>query len=136
MLHNRSVPRATVIPQLAYPDVAAAAEWLCTAFGFTVRLRIANHRAQLNVGDGAIVITEQRHGHPTPGHSLMIRVEGADAYYARATRAGARTISPPTDYPYGERQCTVEDLAGHLWTFSQSIADVDPRDWDGEPVEL
>ncbi len=27
-------------------------------FGFTVRLRIANHRAQLNVGDSAVVVTE------------------------------------------------------------------------------
>jgi hypothetical protein len=40
-------------------------------------------------------------------------------------------VQPPTDFPYGERQYTVEDLAGHRWTFTQSIADVDPRDWGG-----
>jgi uncharacterized glyoxalase superfamily protein PhnB len=44
-------------------------------------------------------------------------------------------VSPPTDYPYGERQCTVEDLGGHHWTFSQSIADVDPADWGGVLVD-
>jgi len=40
-------------------------------------------------------------------------------------------ISPPTDYPYGERQYSVEDIGGHLWTFSQTIADVDPNVWGG-----
>ena len=29
----------------------------------------------------------------------------------------------------GERQYSVLDLEGHLWTFTQSVADVDPRDW-------
>ena len=60
MLANRSIPASTVIPELAYANVADACDWLCRAFGFTLRLRIANHRAQLNVGDGAIVVTEQR----------------------------------------------------------------------------
>jgi len=36
---NRSVPAATVIPELAYADVVEASDWLCNAFGFTVRLR-------------------------------------------------------------------------------------------------
>jgi hypothetical protein len=31
--------------------------------------------------------------------------------------------------PFGERVYTVEDLAGHRWTFSQSIADVAPEQW-------
>ena len=58
MLSNRSIPRATVIPVLAYKDVNQAAAWLCDAFGFTVRLRIANHRVQMNVGDGAVIVRE------------------------------------------------------------------------------
>ena len=61
----------------------------------------------------------------------MVRVEDADAHHERAVAAGARIVQPPTDYPYGERQYTAEDLAGHRWTFSQSLADVDPADWGG-----
>jgi uncharacterized glyoxalase superfamily protein PhnB len=38
---------------------------------------------------------------------------------------------PPADYPYGERQYTAIDPAGHTWTFSQTIKDVDPADWGG-----
>jgi uncharacterized glyoxalase superfamily protein PhnB len=45
-------------------------------------------------------------------------------------------VREPADHPYGERQYNVEDLAGHVWTFTQSIADADPRDWGGEPGQL
>jgi uncharacterized glyoxalase superfamily protein PhnB len=32
----------------------------------------------------------------------------------------------PTDFEYGERQYEAVDLAGHRWTFTETIADVDP----------
>ncbi|MGH9341367.1 MAG: hypothetical protein ACRD1R_17715 [Acidobacteriota bacterium] len=35
-------------------------------------------------------------------------------------------VQPPTDMPFGERQYTVQDYAGHWWTFSQDIADLPP----------
>jgi uncharacterized glyoxalase superfamily protein PhnB len=130
MIENRSVPAPTVIPVLAYEDPTEAAEWLCAAFGFEVRLRIANHRVQLVVGDGAVIATDGG-GSGGAGHSVLVRVENAGAHHDRAAAAGAHILHPPTDYPYGERQYTAEDLGGHRWTFSQSIADVDPTDWGG-----
>ena len=139
MRPNRSMPSSTVIPQLAYPDVGEATAWLCAAFGFTVRLQIGNHRAQLNVGDGAVVLTEwRREGHRDAelAHAVMVRVEDVDAHHDRARQHGARVLSPPADYPYGERQYSAEDLAGHRWHFSQSIDDVDPTAWGGTPVAL
>ena len=47
MRENRSVPRSCVIPVLAYPDVAAASDWLCAAFGFRERLRIGERVAEM-----------------------------------------------------------------------------------------
>lgn len=129
MLTNRSMPDSTVIPELAYPDVAAAVEWLCKAFGFTVRLRIGNHRAQLNAGDGAIVVREGTTG----DDRVMIRVEDADEHCATAEKNGARIVLRPTTHPFGERQYTAEDLAGRQWVFSQSVADVAPEEWGGTP---
>ena len=132
MHYNRSIPAATVIPELAYRDVAEAAGWLCEAFGFEERLRIANHRVQLAVGAGAVVVTEAGPTvHSDPTHAVMVRVEDVDRHHARAVQHGARVVRPPTDYPYGERQYTVVDPGGHVWTFSQTIADVDPADWGG-----
>lgn len=126
-----------MIPELAYPDLGKAIEWLCEAFGFTLRLRIANHRAQMNVGDGALVLTELPEGQRCDiGHSVMVRVENVDEHCARAIEHGARIVRPPADYPYGERQYAVEDFAGRVWKFSQTIADVDPAAWGGTPGNL
>ncbi len=141
MIANRSVPSAPIIPVLAYADVAEATDWLCNAFGFRVRLRIAEHRAQLLFGDGAVIVTDLggAQGEPRVGfqgprsaahtHSVHARVEDADGHHERAAKHGARILHPPTDYPYGERQYSGEDLGGHRWTFSQSVADVDPTSW-------
>jgi hypothetical protein len=41
LIANRSIPAATVIPVLIYPDVRNAVDWLCAAFGFAERVRIA-----------------------------------------------------------------------------------------------
>ncbi len=32
------------------------------------------------------------------------------------------------------RQYEAEDLAGHRWTFSETLADVAPEEWGGESV--
>jgi uncharacterized glyoxalase superfamily protein PhnB len=64
-------------------------------------------------------------------HSVLVRVEDADEHHARARAAGAAITSPPTTFPFGERQYSAQDPFGHRWTFSQSVADVDPREWGG-----
>jgi uncharacterized glyoxalase superfamily protein PhnB len=132
LLANRSMPPSTVIPVLGYPDVGEAVDWLCETFGFTERWRAGNHRAQLAVGDGAVVVTKQGADQPgSPNHSVMVRVEDVAGHHERARERGARILHPPTDYPYGERQYSVEDLGGHHWSFSQSIVDVAPEEWGG-----
>jgi uncharacterized glyoxalase superfamily protein PhnB len=140
MLLNRSIPRATVIPVIAYPDVNEAAAWLCNAFGFTVRVRIGSHRVQLNVGDGAVIVREMRVNENNAalgiGYSVIIRVEDADGHCNRARNHGARITQEPVTFPYGERQYNADDFAGHSWTFSQSVADVHPDEWGGTAEPL
>lgn len=133
MLLNRSVPPCTVIPVLIYPDPSGAAEWLSRAFGFTVRLRIANHRIQMRAGDGCFTIAE---GDVVPNHShiIQVRVEDALAHCERARRHGAIILTEPTDHMYGERQYNAQDFHGHRWDFTQTIADVEPESWGGTSV--
>jgi len=133
MLSNRSMPPAIVIPELAYPNIGEAITWLCDAFGFNLRIRIGDHRAQLNVGNGGVVVLIETAAQVGLRSSLMVRVENADKHYAQAQRYGLRIIRAPADYPYGERQYNAEDFVGHRWCFSQSVTDVDPRDWGGTP---
>jgi uncharacterized glyoxalase superfamily protein PhnB len=64
----------------------------------------------------------------------MVRVADARVHCERARKHGARIVAEPEDFPYGERQYTAEDLAGHQWTFSQTIADVAPEEWGGISV--
>ena len=90
MKANRSIPPATVIPVLIYPDVRAAVSFLEEAFGFTERLQIGeDHRSQLTFGDGALIVGDVRHGRvpPRPGeatHDVMLRVDDARAHCERA----------------------------------------------------
>jgi uncharacterized glyoxalase superfamily protein PhnB len=139
---NRSVPSATVVPVLIYPDVRAAVEWLHEAFGFAERVRIGEaHRAQLRVGDsGAVIVADVRHDQRAPRsgevtHLVMVRVEDAAAHCAHARLHGARIVMEPTDFEYGERQYVAEDLAGHRWTFSETLTDVAPEAWGGTTIQ-
>jgi uncharacterized glyoxalase superfamily protein PhnB len=134
---NRSIPDATVIPVLVYPDVREAVDWLCSAFGFVERLFIGeNHRAQLSFGDGALIVADVRGERVPPHrgeatHSVMLRVEDARAHCERARAGGAVILGEPTDHMFGERQYNAEDPWGHRWTFTQTLADVAPEEWGG-----
>jgi uncharacterized glyoxalase superfamily protein PhnB len=83
---------------------------------------------------GAIVVSE-RNSPDAPlgsGHSLMVRVEGIEAHLSRARRHGAKIVGDLEDFPYGERQYARLDPAGHSWTFSETMRNVDPAEWGGE----
>jgi len=137
---NRSIPAAVVIPVLIYPDVREAVAWLEAAFGFVERLQIGeSHRSQLSVGDGAVIAADVRNDRRPPRagevtHSVLVRVEDVSAHCGRARKHGARILMEPTDFEYGERQYAAADLAGHEWTFSETLDDVHPEQWGGTLV--
>jgi uncharacterized glyoxalase superfamily protein PhnB len=128
------------VPVLPYPDVRAAVAWLSAAFGFVERTRIGeSHRAQMNIGaDGAVIVAERRGERPTEEdgaiHLIRVRVEDVSAQFERARAHGARVLEPPTDREYGERDCTIEDVAGHRWQFAETVRDVAPGDYGCMPV--
>jgi uncharacterized glyoxalase superfamily protein PhnB len=147
MKRNRSVPPATVVPVLSYPDVRAAVAWLSAAFGFAEQTRIGeSHRAQMSIGaDGAVIVAERCGAKPAQDdqvtHLVRVRVENVSAQFERARGHGARVLEPPTDREYGERDCTIEDVAGHRWQFAETVRDVAPEEygcktiapWPGRP---
>jgi len=142
MKPNRSVPPATVVPILVYPDVRAAVAWLGGAFGFRERVRIGeSHRAQLSIGtDGAVIVADARGEQLPPdagrvNHLVRVRVDDVDAHCERAREFGAQVLDGPIDREYGERDYTVVDLGGHRWNFSESIRDVAPEEFGCETVD-
>jgi len=148
MMVNRSMPPGTIIPELVYSDLATAVDWLCKAFGFKERLRIGNHRSQLVFHGASVIVVGKSGDHPSHvsdvaslqrlqggvTHSLMVQVPDVDQHYEHVKQSGAHILLPSETYPFGERQYTVEDTGGHRWTFTQSVADVAPEEWGGQPV--
>jgi uncharacterized glyoxalase superfamily protein PhnB len=138
VITNRSAPTATIVPILIYPDVGVAIAWLCRAFGFTERLRadrdgVVSH-AQLSVAEGALMLGRQGGPFQAPrgdevSQYVHVTVQDVDSHFERARDAGATILEELTDMPFGERQYTVKDPAGHRWTFSQHVADIAPEEW-------
>jgi len=50
---------------------------------------------------------------------VHVHVDDVDQHFEQAKQFSVRILSGPPHQPFGERQYTAEDLAGHLWTFAQ-----------------
>jgi PhnB protein len=57
--------------------------------------------------------------------TFNLYVEDCDALYHRAVAAGAASLSPPADQPYGDRNAGVQDPFGNAWYLSTHIKDID-----------
>lgn len=71
--------------------------------------------ATIRIGNATLEIDEA-HGEfqPMPCH-LHVYVPDTDAVYAQALQAGATSIDPPRDAPYGDRAAGVKDAWGNSW---------------------
>lgn len=139
MVTNRSVPADTVLPHIAYRDVARASAWLTAVFGFTEHYRYgpagAPGGAQMHLGDAWVMLDAADPGQRTPTQlgfgtqSLTVFVADVDAHYDRAKEAGATIVEDLHETTYGERQYGARDLDGHLWLFPTHARDVSPTEW-------
>jgi uncharacterized glyoxalase superfamily protein PhnB len=105
-------------------------DWLCEAFGFTVRVRYGEgdevHHAELALGSSMIMLGQVRDdaygqmvgaaGSPG-GKSVYVAVDDTDAAFARAKAAGARILEEPVDRDYGSRDFICADPEGNVWSF-------------------
>lgn len=76
---------------------------------------------------GATFEVDEAHGEfqPAPAY-LHVYVPDTDALYAQALRAGATSVTPPANAPYGDRAATVKDPFGNTWflaTYLSATAD-------------
>lgn len=95
-------------------------EFLKAAFGARVELRHDTREgtvahAVVRIRDAAIEIGE---GHSAPlaaPASFYLYVDDCDALYGQAIEAGATSLYPPADQPYGDRVGGVADAWGNEW---------------------
>jgi PhnB protein len=76
-----------------------------------------NLHVEMQIGDSVLVIEAgDVTGHTSPWTcSIYVYVKDVDAVYERAMTLGVKSISPPTEKPYQERQAGVIDSAGNTW---------------------
>ena len=95
-------------------------EFLQTAFGAEVQERHQSeegfvYHAKLRVGDSMVELGEAHDQWQPLSTAIYMFVEDVDAAYQQALSAGATSVRPPTDEPYGERSAWVNDPFGHTW---------------------
>lgn len=69
----------------------------------------------LRIGNATLEIDEAQGEYQPKPCVLHVYVPDADAMYAQALRAGATSVEPPTDKPYGDRSAAVKDPFGNTW---------------------
>ena len=96
------------------------------------------HRTQINIGNGTIVVTKREEHNKAikSSQAVMVCIVNVDDPYNHVKQTGAQILSKPKDYPYGEKQYSVLDIGGYLWTFSQTLKDVKLEEWGGISVNL
>jgi uncharacterized glyoxalase superfamily protein PhnB len=131
VIENRSVPTASLLPHIAYTNLAEAIDWLSKTFGFVEYYRYGEpvSGAMVRSGAACIMLKAARDGRRPQTSLLTIFVDDVDAHYANSKSAGARIFEDLNETCYGEKQYGVEDLEGHAWLFSQHARDLDPSDW-------
>ena len=130
-MKNRTMPDCSIIPVLTYQNIDSAINWLCDTLGFIERWRVGQHRAQLRFGNSVVVVTSSNQKGDTNKYSLLVRIENMAEHFEHTKLKGATILQAPQIFPYGEKQYSIQDPEGHIWTFSESVQDLVPEDWGG-----
>jgi PhnB protein len=109
----------SVTPRLVVSDVAAQVAFLREVFG--ARGEVADDRpAEIVIGDSLVMVTSPTERALFPAF-LYVYVDDADVVYERALAAGATTMEPPMDTPYGDRRAMVRDPFGNIFQIAHVL---------------
>jgi uncharacterized glyoxalase superfamily protein PhnB len=133
---------------LCYRDPKAAYRWLEEAFGFQPYMVILDAddnlaHSEMRFGDGLIMVgNEWSEDHKSPAsiggkntqtvHMHLTLEHGGDltAHCERARKAGAKILQEPEMQFYGDRSYRAVDPEGHIWTFSETVQESSPEEWE------
>lgn len=128
----------SLTPFLTVRDAARAIEFYKAAFGATLRSDVAKGpdgkvmHAELMIGDSIIMLSDEfpEFGSLSPqsiGGSPMglhIYLDGVDAAFDRAVKAGAQVEMPVVDQFWGDRYGKLKDPFGHKWSIATHTRDL------------
>jgi uncharacterized glyoxalase superfamily protein PhnB len=126
-----------------YEDASRAIDWLCNAFGFQLRLKVAGedgivHHSELVYGGGVVMVGDARRLERFPHRrapsqvdgintqNMMVYVDDAEAHFRHAREAGAVIVNELETHDYGDdhwsdRGYSCRDLGGHHWWFFERL---------------
>jgi len=116
----------TVTPHLQVHGVDALLGFGKKAFGAETVARHADPKgvvmhAMMKV-EGSMIEMGEAHGpYPVIPAMLYVYVADVDRSYARALAAGAESLKPPADEPYGHRTAAIRDTWGNQWYVARPI---------------
>jgi PhnB protein len=131
----------TVTPHLICAGAADAIEFYKHAFGAVERFRLPGGdgklmHASIQIGDSMVMLVDENPKWGAFGPKALkgasvtmhLNVDDADAWAARAVKAGAKLTMPVQDMFWGDRYGVVEDPFGHKWAMSHHIKDMTPAE--------
>jgi PhnB protein len=117
--------RRAVTPYITVHQPAELIDFVTEAFGAIEHFRAtgtaAGMHAEVSIGDSVVMIGGAEHIEPKPT-AIHLYVPDVDQAYARALKAGAKSLMPVADQPYGERSGGVEDIHGNRWYIATPFA--------------
>ncbi len=110
----------TLTPYLVVNDAPRLMEFLRVAFGAHELLRVPNPdgtimHAEMQIVDSRIELAQGNERWKASPAAIHLYVPDADATYSRALAAGATSVNPPHDAPYGDRSADILDPCGNFW---------------------
>jgi PhnB protein len=131
----------SITPYLMVDGAAGAIAFYKEAFGATELFRMADDKgrvghAEIRIGDSVVMLADPHPGTNCSGPrslggstvGLMIYLENVDTVFARALKAGGKSLRPLANQFYGDRSGTLEDPFGHVWTIATHVEDVPPEE--------
>lgn len=139
----------TVTPYLIVKGAANAIDFYKKVFGATELMRFAGPggtigHAEMKIGDSPIMLADE---HPQMGYrspaslggtpvSIMLYVDDVDKVVDGAVKAGAKLERAVADQFYGDRNGTIHDPYGHVWTIATHKEDVSQEEMERRATAL
>ena len=131
----RPVPEGyhTVTPFVIVKGAAQLIDFMKEAFGAVEIARVTGEdgaigHAEIRIGDSVVMMFDSKEEWPETPAFLRLYVEDCDATYQQALKAGATSVTKPTNMPWGDRVGRVRDPLGNLWWIMTRIEDVDEEE--------
>lgn len=131
----------TIAPSMNFENTAEAIDFYTRAFGAVERYRLEAPNggvmhAEMTLGDSIMLMSDAMAEYGAPSAKaagvsptlLSLTVDDVDAVFQQAVEAGAKELSPVTDYCWGHRTGSLLDPFGYRWSVTTVTEKLTPEE--------